>query len=353
MPGIRIPRLFAGVMGYVEPSAGSEERDETVVGGVEVVAESIFPIERHLNGFCSSDIVEIENRNGPGEEFRVIGKGNDGVETGIVARPFDEVGIKAALGEDLFLGAVGEVVKDGDGRNFFVEGVMEAAGVNGHGEFAVFGDGPAIDPIGVAGETSYLFVFDGNFEEADRRLVVGIVDDFGIVFAFLLSLFVSRGIVLSGEDQRVFIEPVDAAGIAGEFGKRIRFAAVRADQPDLFLGSVGFVGFRVGARVSADEGDPFAVRRPLRERDIVGTAGELDGAVFGETGKEKIGNAGVFFLVPFAFDPDNGARIGRECEIVEGFLEDDVVGLPGRSSGSDGFGVVGEEMRSGQNRGGQ
>jgi len=175
--------------------------------------------------------------------------------------------------------------------------------------------------------------------------MVGIVDDFRIVFAFFLSLLVGRGIFLSGEDEGVFVEPVDPASVAGEFGEGIGFSAVRTEQPDLPGGGVGLFRLGVGTRAGADEGDPFAVGRPLRGGHVVGTAGELDGAIVGEAGEEKVGDARVFFLVAFTLDPGDGARIGREREIVDGFLKNDVVGFPGGGFRC-GFCVVSEERRS-------
>ena len=52
-------------------------------------------------------------------------------------------------------------------------------------------------------------------------------------------------------------------------------------------GGVGLFRLGVGTRAGADEGDPFAVRRPLRGGHVVGAAGELDGAILGEAGEEE------------------------------------------------------------------
>jgi len=212
----------------------------------------------------------------------------------------------------------------------------------GDDEFAVFGYGPVIDPVGIVGEARDFFVFDGNFEEANGWLVIGVVNDLGIVLAFLLRLLVGGGIFLRGEDEGVFVEPVHAARIAGEFGEGIGFAAVSADQPDLPGDGVGFVGLGAGTRARTDEGDPFAVGGELGERDGVGAAGELHGAILGEAGEEEVGDAGVFFLVAIALDPEDRARVGGKREIGDGLLEDDVVDFPGRGF-SRRFCVVGEE----------
>src|SRR3974390_1516109 len=122
-------------MGYVVAGAGCKQGDKAVVGAVQVVTEAILPVEQNLHGFRGRDIVEIQNGNRAGEEFRMIREGNDGIEAGIVGRPFDKIRVDTAFGEDLLFGTVGEVMKNGDGRDFLVESVVEAAVVRGDDEF--------------------------------------------------------------------------------------------------------------------------------------------------------------------------------------------------------------------------
>ena len=116
-------------------------------------------------------------------------------------------GPNTAFGEDLFLGAIGQVVKNGYGRNFLVERVMEALGVYGCNIFAIFRSGPVANPIGVVGEASDFLIFYVDFEEAHGWFVVRIVHYFGVILLFLLRLLVGAGIFFGAEDDGVFVQP--------------------------------------------------------------------------------------------------------------------------------------------------
>src|SRR5215475_13839272 len=161
-------------MSDVKMPASGEQREETITGGVEVEAEAIFPVERDLKRFRAGDIVKVEDGNRAGEEFRMIGEGNAGVEAGIVGSPLEGVRVEAACGEDLCFGAIGQIVKNRDGMDFLVERVVKTSSVSGDNEFAVLGNSPVVDPVRIVGEPGGLFIFHGNFEQAHGRFVVGV-----------------------------------------------------------------------------------------------------------------------------------------------------------------------------------
>ena len=120
---------------------------------------------------------------------------------------------------DLLLLPSGEIVKDDYRRGFLVEGVAQAFRVGGGHVSAVTGNSPIFDPVGIAGEASYFFVFHRDLVEADRGGVVHVFDHFGVVLLSFLLLFVERGVFFGVVDQRVFVEPFNLSRGAREFGQ--------------------------------------------------------------------------------------------------------------------------------------
>ncbi len=105
--------------------------------------------------------------------------------------------MKASFGENLFFGAIGEIVEDGHWRSFLVEGVMQALGMNRHSILAILGNAPILDPVRVVGKACDLFVLHVEFEETHGRGMVRVVDDFRIIFLLFEGLLVGAGIFLA------------------------------------------------------------------------------------------------------------------------------------------------------------
>src|SRR5208337_4757513 len=108
------------------------------------------------------------------------------------------------------------------------------------------------------------------------------------------------GIFFGAEDQGVFVQPVDLTGSAREFRESVRFATMRADQPNLHRNGIWF-GLR--AWPGTEKGDPLAIRGPARRSVAVSAASELNFAFLRQAGKVEIGREGVLFFVAGRFDP--------------------------------------------------
>src|SRR5208283_2233097 len=202
----------------------------------------------------------------------------------------------------------------------------QALGMLRRNDLAVPGDCPIANPVGVAREACGLLILYVHLEKANRRFVLGIIDNFGIIFPFFLSLFVSAGIFLCTKNNGFFVKPTDLTGCADQVRERIRLAAVRTYQPDLRAGSV-WLGFR--ARLVAEEGDPFAVRRPGEGGIAVRSARKLNFASFRKAGKIDVRYPRIFLFVASREHPGEPFTVRGNPELLDRFGLDDVFGCPG------------------------
>src|SRR5215467_15321105 len=107
-------------MSGLEVIARRKQRIEAIASGLERARQTVFPVQRHLHVLSRGEVVEIQLLDRSGQEFRVVGEGNEGVETGIVQGPAKTDGAKAPFGEDRLFGSISEIVEDGHGRSFLV-----------------------------------------------------------------------------------------------------------------------------------------------------------------------------------------------------------------------------------------
>ena len=107
-------------------TARREQSYKSAGHGLQVEAQSIFPIEIDLRSFSAGEVVEIHDRDSRGHEACVGGKRRRHVKTGIVERPLESFGPDAKVGENLFLLAVAKVMQNHDRTNLLVERVVQA-----------------------------------------------------------------------------------------------------------------------------------------------------------------------------------------------------------------------------------
>ncbi len=232
----------------------------------------------------------------------------------------------AQIAENLLVFAAGQAVKNDDRMHFLIECVVQALRVRRNRVLSVVRQFKLLDPVGIRRQPRRFPVFHIDLEQPHRRFVLGVIDDFGIVFLLLHLHFVQRRIFFRAVNDGVFVEPFDLLRRMREIGEVPRLASVPVDQPDLHGRCVGL---RLGSRACAHESDPLAVRRPLRLHIVVGAARQRDLArIAGQTRKIEIRDAAVFIFVAGGFRPREPLTVRRDAVLPDRFAINKIFRLP-------------------------
>ncbi len=68
-------------MSELEVIARSEQGVKAIARRLQSTRQTVFPVQWHLHVFSGCEVIEIQELDRGGEEFRVIGERDEGIET--------------------------------------------------------------------------------------------------------------------------------------------------------------------------------------------------------------------------------------------------------------------------------